>query len=174
MKKLAIVAAVGVVAALMVGVAFAAKTVSRQTGGYTIEFATEKSQLTQGKNNVEVAVKDRSGAAVTGARVVIDYSIPAMAGMPAKSHQAVAEPNGDAYAAVLEPCMPGPWTVAVRVTVGGKIETATFPMDVGKEEKESPALSNAIGKAQFERSRSSSLCCCTAAIEGQGPLRSRP
>jgi len=127
MRKLAMV---GIVFVLMVGVVFAANTITKKVGDYTIDFTTDKNPPVMGKNNVDVVVKDKAGAAVKDAKVVVEYSMPAMPGMPAMNYKSTAESKGDKYAAVIEPSMAGPWNVAVKITRGGKTDTARFTLDV--------------------------------------------
>jgi hypothetical protein len=127
MKKLAIVACMLL---LVVGVANAANTITKKAGEYTVAFTTDRNPPVTGKNNVEVAVKDASGRAVTDAKVVIEYSMPAMPGMPAMNYKSTAELKGESYKAEIDPSMTGPWNLAVKITRGGKSETAKFTLDV--------------------------------------------
>jgi hypothetical protein len=90
----------------------------------------DKNPPITGKNNVDVAVTDKSGKAVTDAKVVVEYSMPAMAGMPAANYKANAELKGDVYKAVIEPSMAGGWNMAVKVSRGGKTDTAKYTLDV--------------------------------------------
>ena len=55
--------------------------------------------------------------------------MPAMSGMPAMNYKANADLKGDTYKAV-EPSMSGSWNVAVKISRGGKMETAKYTMDV--------------------------------------------
>ena len=47
----------------------------------------DKNPPITGKNNVDVSVKDKTGKAVTDAKVTVEYSMPAMPGMPADELQ---------------------------------------------------------------------------------------
>jgi hypothetical protein len=124
------VAMASITFALMVGVAFAANTITKKAGDYTIGFTTDKNPPVMGKNNVDVVVKDKSGAAVSDATVVVEYSMPAMSGMPAMNYKSTAELKGDRYVAVIEPSMAGSWNLSVKITRGGKTDTAKFTLDV--------------------------------------------
>ena len=124
------IATAGIAFVLMVGVAFAANTITKKVGDYTLDFTVDKNPPVTGKNNVDVALKDKSGAAVTDAKVVVEYSMPAMSGMPPMNYKSTAELKGDKYAAVIEPSMAGPWNLAVKITRGGKTDTAKFTLDV--------------------------------------------
>ncbi len=120
----------GMVFVLMVGVAFAADTITKKAGDYTVDFATDKNPPVMGKNSVDLAIKDKTGGAVKDAKVVIEYSMPAMSGMPPMNYKATAELKGDKYAAVIEPSMAGSWNVAVKINRAGKTDTAKFTLDV--------------------------------------------
>jgi hypothetical protein len=120
----------GIVIMLMVGTAFGANTITKQAGDYGVDFTLDKNPPVMGKNNVDVALKDKSGSPVTDARVVVEYSMPAMSGMPAMNYKSTAQLKGDKYVAVIEPSMAGSWNVAVKITKGGKTDTAKFTLDV--------------------------------------------
>ena len=120
----------GIVFVLMVGVAFAANTISKKAGDYTVDFTTDKNPPVMGKNSVDVGIKDKTGVMVKDAKVVVEYSMPAMSGMPAMNYKSPAALNGDKYAAVIEPSMAGSWNIAVKINRGGKTDTAKFTIDV--------------------------------------------
>jgi hypothetical protein len=130
MRRLVMVITVGIGLMLMVSAAFAANTITKKTGDYTVDFSMDKNPPVMGKNNVDVAVKDKAGAAVTDAKVVVEYSMPAMSGMPAMNYKSAAELKGDKYVTVIEPSMSGSWNLAVKITRGGKTDTAKFTLDV--------------------------------------------
>lgn len=115
---------------LTVGVVYAANTITKKAGEYTVEVTMDKNPPITGKNNVDILVKDKTGAAVTDAKVTVDYSMPAMSGMPAMNYKSDAAPKGDTYKAVIEPSMAGSWNVAVKVSRAGKTDTAKLTIDV--------------------------------------------
>jgi nitrogen fixation protein FixH len=130
MRAFAVVAVMAVVCGLMVGAASAANTVTKQAGEYTVDFTMDKNPPVMGKNNVDVAVRDKSGSAVKDAKVVVEYSMPAMSGMPPMNYKSTAALKGDKYAAVIEPSMSGSWNVAVKITKGGRTDAAKLTIDV--------------------------------------------
>lgn len=119
-----------VVMLLMVGVAFATNTITKKAGDYTVQATMDKNPPITGKNNVDVAITDKSGKAVTDAKVVVEYSMPAMSGMPAANYKTNAELKSDTYKAVIEPSMAGGWNMAIKISRGGKTETAKYTLDV--------------------------------------------
>jgi hypothetical protein len=130
MRKSAIIAVVSILVAVTISAAFGASTLTKKAGDYTVGLTMEKNPPVMGKNNVDVSVKDAAGAAVIDAKVVVEYSMPAMSGMPAMNYKANADLKGDTYKAVIEPSMSGSWNVAVKISRGGKTETAKYTMDV--------------------------------------------
>ena len=130
MRKSAIMATVSILVAVTIGAAFAANTLTKKAGDYTVGLTMEKNPPVMGKNNIDVSVKDAAGAAVIDAKVVVEYSMPAMSGMPAMNYKANADLKGDTYKAVIEPSMSGSWNVAVKISRGGKTETVKYTMDV--------------------------------------------
>jgi nitrogen fixation protein FixH len=128
MKKIILFA----VALLLIaaGAAFASGLeVKHKAGDYNINVRFDKNPPTTGTNNVEVEIKDAAGKYVTDAQVKIDYSMPAMPGMPAMNYKANAVLSGNTYAAKLDLSMSGAWNVAVKITKGGKTSTVKFNVD---------------------------------------------
>ena len=104
--------------------------VTKKAGENTVTVTLEKDPPVTGDNAVTVTVKDASGKAVTDAKVVIDYGMPAMPGMPAMRYKAAPALKGDTYTGVLNFSMSGPWYVNVKVEAAGKTETVKLNVDV--------------------------------------------
>ena len=102
---------------------------SKKAGDLTVDVKIDKNPPITGTNNMEIAVKDPAGKAVTDAKVVVEYSMPAMAGMPAMNYKAEAALKGETYRAAMNLSMSGSWNVAVKVTRGNKTQTAKFTVD---------------------------------------------
>lgn len=128
MKKLM---AVVLMVLFVAGFAFAKDyEVSKKVGDLDVLVKIDKNPPIVGNNNVTVSAKDAKGAAVTDAKVVVDYSMPAMPGMPPMNYKANAVLKGAEYKAVMNLSMSGPWNIAVKVTKGGKTSTVKFSIDV--------------------------------------------
>lgn len=102
---------------------------TQKAGNYTVVAKFDRNPSV-GNNNIEIAVADATGARITDAKVIVDYTMPAMPGMPAVNYKATAVVSGDKYAAKLNPSMSGAWNFAVKVTRGGKTSTVRFNVDV--------------------------------------------
>lgn len=127
MKKvlLAIIAVV-----LVIGVAFAKEyEVKKNAGDYDIEAKIDRNPPVVGDNNITVEVKDAAGKYVTDAKVVVDYSMPAMPGMPPMNYKTDAVLKGNEYRATMNLSMSGPWNIAIKITRAGKTSTAKFNID---------------------------------------------
>jgi hypothetical protein len=127
MKKLVLV----VMAVLLsAGVVFARDyEVKKKAGEFDVVVTIDKNPPVTGDNGVTVSVKDASGKAVAGAKVVVDYSMPAMPGMPAMNYKADAVQKGDEYKAVMNLSMAGPWNIVVKISAGGKSGNMKFTVD---------------------------------------------
>jgi hypothetical protein len=80
MKKLLMI---GFVLLLSAGLALAKDyEVKKKAGEFDVVVTIDKNPPVTGDNGVTVTVKDASGKIVTGAKVVVDYSMPGMPGMP--------------------------------------------------------------------------------------------
>jgi hypothetical protein len=116
---------------LITGVIYAkGLEVKQKTGGYDVTVTMDKNPPATGINNISVDVKDASGKSITDAKVRVDYSMPAMPGMPAMNYKSDAALSGQTYAAKMNFSMSGAWNIAVRVTKGGKTSTVKFNVDV--------------------------------------------
>jgi len=126
MKKLIIVLLMVV---LTVGLALAKDyEVKKKAGDFDVEVRIDKNPPVVGDNNILVEVKE-SGKVVTDAKVVIDYSMPAMPGMPAMNYKTDADLKGSVYKGTMNLSMSGPWNIAVKISKAGKTSTAKFSID---------------------------------------------
>ena len=115
---------------IAVGAAFASGLELKQKAGeYIVEVRLDKNPAVVGNNSIEIEVKDASGQYVTDAKVKVDYTMPAMPGMPAMNYKADAALSGQKYAAKMNLSMSGSWNVAVKITKGGKTSTVKFNVD---------------------------------------------
>ena len=89
----------------------------------------DKNPPVVGDNNICRRGEGAAGKNVTDAKVVVDYSMPAMPGMPAMNYKTDAELKGNVYKAVMNLSMSGSWNIAIKITKAGKTSTAKFSMD---------------------------------------------
>jgi len=127
MKKLLMI---GLAVLLSAGVVFAKDyEVKKKAGEFDVVVTIDKNPPVTGDNGVTVSVKDATGKTVQGAKVIVDYSMPAMPGMPPMNYKADAMPKGDAYSATMNLSMAGPWNIVVKITAGGKTGSLRFTVD---------------------------------------------
>jgi hypothetical protein len=128
MKRLALIICV---LFLAVGLANAKDyEMTKKAGEYTVLVTIDKNPPITGKNNMAVGIKDGAGKDVTDAMVAIDYVMPAMPGMPAMNYKTGASLKDKRYVATVDFSMPGPWSVAVKITRGGKTQSVKLNVDV--------------------------------------------
>ena len=127
MKKLLMI---GLVVMLSAGMASAKDyEVKKKAGEFDVVITIDKNPPVTGDNNVTVSVKDAGGKVVKDAKVIVDYSMPAMPGMPAMNYKADAVQKGDEYKAVMNLSMAGSWNIAVKISAGGKNGSLKFTID---------------------------------------------
>ena len=115
---------------LAAGVAYAkGYEVQKKVGEYDVTITFDRNPPVASDNEVSIAVKDASGINIKDAQVKVEYSMPAMVGMPAMSYKTDAVLNGDEYGAVMALSMSGSWNVAVKITKAGKTSTLKFTVD---------------------------------------------
>lgn len=129
MKGLIAIAAVTVL--LFTGIVYAKDyEVKKKAGEYEVAVMIDRNPPVVGDNNIAIAVRDSAGKDVTDARVTVEYSMPAMPGMPAMRYKAEAELKGNEYRAKMNLPTPGSWTVVVKIARQGKKATMNFVANV--------------------------------------------
>jgi hypothetical protein len=127
MKKMVSIA---VVLFLAASAAFAKDyEVSKKAGEFDVVVMIDKNPPVTGDNGVRITVKDKLGHHVRDAKVAVDYSMPAMPGMPPMNYKADAIAKGDGYAATMNLSMAGPWNIVVKISAGGKNGSMKFTVD---------------------------------------------
>ncbi len=101
----------------------------KKAGDMEVKLTLKQNPPIVGDNDATVEIRDSAGKAVTDAKVVVNYSMPAMPGMPPMNYKAEAMLHGDKYHARMNLSMAGPWNIEVRVTRGGKTASAKFHVD---------------------------------------------
>jgi len=104
--------------------------ISKKAGDFAVQVNIDKNPPVTGNNNMTVGIKDAAGKDVTDATVAIDYGMPAMPGMPAMNYKTDTTLKGKRYVATLNFSMSGPWSVAVKITRGGKTQSVKLNVDV--------------------------------------------
>ena len=115
---------------LIAGIAYAKNyEVSKKAGGYDVKVEIDKNPPVAGDNNVSIEIKDASGKYVTDAKVIVNYTMPAMPGMPAMNYKTDAVLKGKVYTAKINLPMAGSWNIALKITRAGKKTTMKFSVD---------------------------------------------
>jgi len=105
--------------------------VSKQAGDYTINLKMDKNPPISGNNRMEITILDKDGAFVSDAEVTVEYSMPAMAGMPAMNYKSQTQLKDRTYISTINFSMSGAWNVTVKITRAGKPLQVKFNVDVG-------------------------------------------
>jgi len=103
--------------------------IREKAGEYDVEVKIDKNPPVVGDNIIKIDVKDASGHLSRDAKVVVEYSMPAMPGMPAMNYKADADLMGDAYTAKMNLSAAGSWNVAIIIVRAGKTSTMKFTVD---------------------------------------------
>ncbi len=128
MKKAAMILAI---LFLAVGLAYGKEyTATKKAGGYTVNVKMDKNPPIAGKNQIEISIRDASGAEIADASVLVEYSMPAMPGMPAMNYKTKTEVKNKKYMATVDFSMSGPWNINVKITRAGKTQSVKFNVDV--------------------------------------------
>jgi hypothetical protein len=113
------------------GTAFAGSlTASKRAGAYLVGIEIDRNPPIIGDNNLEIDIRDTSGAIVSDAKVLVNYYMPPMPRMAPMNYRTAASFRGRKYRMTMNLIMEGPWVIAVKVTLAGKTTTAKFHIDV--------------------------------------------
>jgi type 1 fimbria pilin len=127
MKKLVVFT---MVLLLLAGAAYAkGYEVQKKAGQYDVTVTFDRNPPIAGDNGVSIVVKDATGKPVKDAQVKVEYTMPAMSGMPAMNYKADAVLQGDEYKTSMGLSMSGSWGIAVKIIKAGKTSTLKFTVD---------------------------------------------
>jgi hypothetical protein len=98
--------------------------VKKKAGDYEAEVRIDRSPPIVGDNQIEIEVKDAHGKPITEARVMVNYYMPPMPRMAPMNFTTDAKLKGEKYTAKMNFIMSGPWIIAIKMNVGGKMSTA--------------------------------------------------
>ncbi len=115
---------------LMTGIAYAKEyEITKKAGEYNVTVRIDRNPPIVGENNMSIEITDASGHHARDAKVTVEYSMPAMSGMPAMNYKASTELKGDEYKGKMNLSMAGSWNIAVKLSRAGKTSTAKFTVD---------------------------------------------
>jgi len=127
MKKMVVVA---IVMFLIADVVYAKSyEVQKKVGEYDVRVLIDKNPPITGDNEVSITIRDAAGKTMNDVLVKVEYSMPAMTGMPAMNYKTDAVLQDDKYKAIMGLSMSGSWNIAVKITKSGKTSTMKFTVD---------------------------------------------
>jgi len=130
MKHAKIILMVLVTGLFLSGTAYAKDyEVKKKAGDYDVVVKIDKNPPVVGNNNVEVEIKDAKGNYITDAQVVVEYTMPAMPGMPAMRYKAKTALDGNEYKGKINLSMSGSWNVEIKIARDGKTSKVKFSVD---------------------------------------------
>jgi hypothetical protein len=114
---------------LVSGVAYANHlNVVKKAGDVTVKVVIDSDPIKVGDNKLAIELLDSNGKSITDADVAVYYFMPSM---PAMNYETQATSDGEKYAAVINPVMPGAWDADIKVKRNdGDVQKATISFDV--------------------------------------------
>lgn len=104
--------------------------IQKKAGDLNIVVEMERKPAVMGENGIVVTVRDAAGKEVTDAGVKVEYSMPAMPGMPPMNYGSVLALQKNSYQGKLNFSMAGPWNIVVKIVRSGKTSSTKFSLDV--------------------------------------------
>jgi hypothetical protein len=102
----------------------------KKTADYTVDMAIDRNPPIVDKNRLTLEIRDNNGRPVIDAKVLVNYYMPPMPGMPPMNYKTYAKPSGNQYAVLMDLIMSGPWNIVIKITRDGKAATVRFAIDV--------------------------------------------
>ena len=102
----------------------------KKTPNYSLEMSIDRNPPIVDKNRLTLEIRDNSGKEVADAKVLVNYYMPPMPGMPPMNYKTFAKLSGNSYIVIMDLIMSGPWNIIVKISRGGKTDTARFTIDV--------------------------------------------
>lgn len=104
--------------------------IQKKAGDLNVAVRMDRNPAVMGDNGIFVTVKDSAGKEVTDAEVKVEYSMPAMPGMPPMNYKTALVLKKDTYEGAVDFSMAGPWNIAVKIARAGKTVSTKFSVDV--------------------------------------------
>ena len=121
-----IIACLLIMVNVIAGIPAQANEARRLSNGYEVGIRIDRNPPIVGDNALEIEIKDPGGRRVTEAQVLVNYYMPPMPRMAPMNYTIPAKLKGDRYQAVMRLIMDGPWIIALKITLGGKMSTVKF------------------------------------------------
>lgn len=102
----------------------------KKTSDYVIEMSIDRNPPVVAKNRLTLEIRDKKGSYVTDAKVLVNYYMPPMPGMPPMNYKTYASLSRNNYVVTMDLIMAGPWNIVVKITRNGKRSTVRFTIDV--------------------------------------------
>lgn len=103
---------------------------TKQAGPFAVTIKLDKNPPVVGDNNLSLIIKDVSGKPVKDAKVIVNYEMPAMPGMPAMRYKVQPVLQGEAYVGKVNFSMGGAWGLNIKISQGAKNASAKMNVDV--------------------------------------------
>jgi hypothetical protein len=115
----------------MVGAANAREYKARKkTEKYVVQMTINRNPPIVDKNILTLEIKDKNDKYVTDAKVLVNYYMPPMSGMPPMNYKTIAKLSGSEYKATMNLIMSGPWNILIKITRSGETSRVRFTIDV--------------------------------------------
>jgi hypothetical protein len=103
---------------------------SKKAGDYVVSILIDRNPPILGINNLEVDIRGADGAAVTDAKVLVNYYMPPMPRMAPMNYRVDAPFREGKYRVAMNFIMEGPWYIVVKINHAGKNASARFNVNV--------------------------------------------
>jgi hypothetical protein len=102
----------------------------KKVGNYVVEMKINRNPPIVDKNILTLDITDSNNKNITDAKVLVNYYMPPMPGMPPMNYKTYAKLSGQKYEAAMDLIMSGPWNIVVKITRPKEDFSVRFAIDV--------------------------------------------
>ena len=103
--------------------------VKKKVGEFEAAVKMDKNPPILGDNHIEIEIKDSRGKNITDAKVLVNYYMPPMPRMAPMNYTTDSKLKGEKYRATMNFIMSGPWIIAIKIFLDGKVISTKVNVD---------------------------------------------
>ncbi|OHE58446.1 MAG: hypothetical protein A2Z47_15745 [Thermodesulfovibrio sp. RBG_19FT_COMBO_42_12] len=102
----------------------------KRVGNYVLEMKINRNPPIVDRNILTLEIKDSNNKNITDAKVLVNYYMPPMPGMPPMNYKTLAKLSGQKYEVIMDLIMSGPWNIVIKIMLPKEAFSVRFTIDV--------------------------------------------
>ena len=104
--------------------------IRKKTENYVLEMKINRNPPIVDRNLLTLEIKDSNNKNITDAKVLVNYYMPPMPGMPPMNYKTLAKLSGQKYEVIMDLIMSGPWNIVIKIMLPKEAFSVRFTIDV--------------------------------------------